>query len=111
MQKRTEQILGMYAEQTPQENIEQQIQSIDDWARRRASTKAIILGVIGTLLLGIGMCFTMVFTEFFVLGIVVGIVGLALAAVAYPLYTRTLASERVAVRPEVMRLASELSNG
>jgi hypothetical protein len=43
-----------------------------------------------------------------VLGILVGLVGLAMAATSYPLYRRTLEKERAKIAPEILRLTDEL---
>lgn len=47
------------------------------------SIAAVLLGIIGALLLGIGMCFTMVWSNM-VLGIVLGLVGIVLLLCLIP---------------------------
>ena len=42
------------------------------------------------------------------LGILVGLCGLIMAALAYPLYNRTLKKERERIAPEILRLSDEL---
>jgi len=44
----------------------------------------VIVGIIGALLLGVGMCFTMVFDKM-VLGVVIGIVGIVVLLMLIPL--------------------------
>ena len=44
-----------------------------------------ILGVVGALVLGVGMCMTMVCQELFVQGIIVGIIGIVLLLSLIPL--------------------------
>ncbi len=61
------------------------------------------------MLLGLGMCATMVWMgPWFIPGIVIGLVGIALVALAYPLHTRIAKQEREKVAPEILRLADEL---
>ena len=43
-----------------------------------------------------------------VLGILVGLVGSVMVALAYPLYNRTLKKERQKIAPEILRLTDEL---
>ena len=43
-----------------------------------------------------------------VVGIAVGIVGMVLAALAYPLYNRVLKKQRQKIAPEILRLSDEL---
>jgi len=43
-----------------------------------------------------------------VIGIIVGIVGMVLVALAYPLYNRVLKKQREKIAPEILRLSDEL---
>jgi hypothetical protein len=45
-----------------------------------------------------------------VIGILVGIVGMVLVALAYPLYNRVLKKQREKIAPEILRLSDELLN-
>jgi uncharacterized membrane protein YeaQ/YmgE (transglycosylase-associated protein family) len=66
------------------------------------------IGIIGALLLGIGMCFTMVWTKFFALGIIVGIVGIAILVFAYPIYKKTVQKNRAKIAHKILELSSKL---
>lgn len=80
----------------------------------KARTVAIAIGVIGALILGTGMSLFM--TELgaalgglaMVIGIFVGIMGMVLIALAYPLYNHVLEKERKRIAPEILRLSDEL---
>ena len=80
----------------------------------KAQSASLILGVIGALLLGTGMslCMTDLAAALgmgaMILGILVGVVGLVLAALAYPVYNRVLKKERQRIAPEILRLTDEL---
>ena len=92
-----------------EENKMEQIRSLDSKATGKATMIAIIIGVIGTLLLGVGMCCTLVWQgRWFVPGILVGIIGIGIVAIAYPVYNKTLKTEREKIAPEVLRLTEEL---
>lgn len=92
----------------------QQLRALDAGAERKAMMYAIIVGVIGALILGAGM--SLVMTDFgaalgrlsMPVGIAIGVVGLVLVALAYPLYARTLQKERERIAPEILRLTDEL---
>ena len=81
---------------------------------QKAQTLSLTVGIIGLLILGTGMSLCM--TELgaalgsfaMVLGILVGLAGLAMVAVSYPLYRRTLEQERAKIAPEIIRLTDEL---
>lgn len=45
-----------------------------------------------------------------VAAIAVGVVGIAVLALAYPLYVRKLKAERARIAPEILRLSEELMN-
>lgn len=81
---------------------------------RKAQAASIAVGVIGALVLGTGMSLCM--TELgaalgqldMVVGILVGILGLAMVAAAYPLFRSVLRKERKRIAPEILRLSEEL---
>jgi len=43
-----------------------------------------------------------------VLGILAGLIGLVMVALAYPLFIHVLKSERKRIAPEILRLSEEL---
>ena len=93
-----------------EENKMEQLRRLDESATRPGTIAAIIVGIIGALLLGVGMCCTMVWAEqFFIPGIIVGVLGIVLVGVAYPIYNRVTKKYRERLAPEIMRLTDELS--
>lgn len=75
----------------------------------KASARALTVGILGTLIMGTGMSCTMVWMDiWFIPGIIIGIVGIALVSLAYPVYERTLKRERKRIAPEILRLSDEL---
>lgn len=92
-----------------EENKMEQLQRLDASATQKATMYAIIVGVIGALIMGAGMSCCMVWTDALLIpGIVIGIIGMAVLAAAYPLYNRTLKKERERIAPEILRLTDEL---
>ena len=81
---------------------------------QKAQAASIAIGVLGVLILGTGMSLCM--TELgaalgawaMVIGILVGVVGLVMVALAYPLYNAVLRKERRRIAPEILRLSEEL---
>ena len=81
---------------------------------RRANTAALAVGITGALIMGTGMSIAM--TDIaaslgnlaMVAGIGVGLAGMVLVALAYPVYTRILKKEREKIAPEILRLTDEL---
>ncbi len=92
-----------------EENKMEQLQRLDASATQKATMYAIIVGVIGALILGAGMSCCLVWTNpLLIPGIVIGVIGMAVLAVAWPLYNRTLKKERERIAPEILRLTDEL---
>lgn len=93
-----------------EEDKMEQLRKLDRQAARKGKITAIIVGVLGCLLLGIGMCCTMEWMDrWFVQGIVIGVIGIALIAAAYPLFNRITRKEREKLAPQILKLADELS--
>lgn len=81
---------------------------------QKAQAAALAVGIIGALILGTGMslCMTEIGAALgrlvMTVGIAVGLVGMVLAALAYPVYTRVLKKQREKIAPEILRLSDEL---
>lgn len=90
------------------------LRALDAGVTKKATMYSIVIGVIGTLLLGAGMSLAM--TDLgsalgsygFFAGIVLGVIGIAVLACAYPVYNRILKKEREKIAPEILRLTDEL---
>lgn len=87
----------------------EQLRRLDRSTTKKGTKVSIILGVLGCLLLGIGMCFTMVWVEWFIYGIPVGLAGIALIIAAYPVFVRITRKERERLAPRILELTEELS--
>ena len=92
-----------------------QLKKLDAKAKRPASIFAYTFGTIGALILGVGMCLSMnvigaslAFSK--VPGIIVGVVGIALVSVNYPIYKKILENGKKKYASDIIRLAKEISN-
>ena len=93
----------------PEEDKMTQLRRQDAQVTQKGTTAALVVGLIGALILGIGMCCCMVWAGvWFIPGIVIGLVGMVLVGCAYPLYLRVTEKERKKVAPEILRLTDEL---
>ncbi len=91
-------------DETPLERLKK----LDSSVTNKASTISLTVGIISTLVLGIGMCCCLVWTQFFALGIFIGIVGIMGTCTAYPLYKKVLNEERQKIAPEILKLTEEI---
>lgn len=90
------------------------LKKLDQKAKLPATVLTYTLGVLGALVLGVGMCLAMgvIGTGLpfaMPLGIVVGLVGIAMVSVNYPIYKNMLAKGRKKYAFEIMELAKEIS--
>ena len=98
----------------PAEDKMAQLRKLDHQASQKAQAWSIALGVIGALILGTGMSIAMTELSGFLggtamfIGIPVGLIGIVLVALAYPVYSRILKKERQRIAPEILRLTDEL---
>ena len=90
------------------------LRKLDRKAKMPATIFTYTFGIISTLVLGVGMCFSMgVLAEgsLFILGVVLGILGLVGAGVNYPIYKKLLAKGMGKYSYEIVELAREISEG
>ena len=93
-----------------EEDKMEQLRRLEQGTTKKGRILSITLGVIGCLLLGMGMCCTMVWMEqLFIPGIIIGLIGIGAVIAAYPLYTRVTRKEREKVAPQILQLTEELS--
>ena len=90
------------------------LRKLDARAKLPATIFTYTFGIIAALVTGVGMCFSMNVigsgtTTMFVLGGIVGIVGLAGMGINYPIYKKMLAKEKQKYAYEIIELAKEIS--
>lgn len=96
-----------YAE--PEEDKMELLRRLDRKAAQKGTAASLAVGILGTLVLGIGMSCAMVWADsLFIPGILVGVLGIVLVCCAYPIYVRITERERKKVAPEILRLTDEL---
>lgn len=87
----------------------EQMRRLDKSAERAGTQAGIIVGVIGSLLMGIGMSCSMVWKGvLFIPGIAIGICGLAMMAAGYPLYKKITKKQREKIAEQILELSNDL---
>ena len=109
--KQQEEIQNIRKKYLPrEEDKREQLRRLDRGTTKKGTFVSITAGVVGCLLLGVGMCCTMVWMErLFVPGIILGLIGIAAVAAAYPLYVRITKKEQEKLAPQILKLIEELS--
>ena len=106
-----------YTAPTETEDKMARLRRLDASVTNTAQTVALVFGVIGILILGLGM--SLIMTDLgeilgsykdmaMVLGIIVGVIGGVLASLAYPIYNAIVKAKRKKLAPEIIRLTDEL---
>lgn len=105
-----------YIEKIKEQYTEKETSKLDELQRldNRVTLPAIILtytlGILGSLILGVGMCITMkvVLQDLFAVGIIIGIIGIIMVSINYPLYKRVLSSRRKKYSNQIIEITNEL---
>ena len=97
-----------YMPPTEEEDKMERLRRLDRRVTKTGTAVSIIVGIISTLVFGVGMCCTMVWEGLMFPGIIIGIVGIIGIVLAYPLYIHITKKQREKVAPEIMRLTDEL---
>jgi uncharacterized membrane protein len=90
------------------------LKALDAKVKKPANVFAYTYGSFGAIVMGTGMSLAM--TDLgailgslaMALGILIGVIGMVLVALAYPIYNRTLKKQREKIAPEILRLSDEL---
>ena len=90
------------------------LRKLDTKAKLPATIFTYTFGIIAALVTGVGMCFSMNVigngsSTMFVLGVIVGIIGLMGMGINYPVYRKMLAKGKQKYAFEIMELAKEIS--
>ncbi len=110
-------IRDKYTTPTEDEDKMARLRRLDASVTNTAQAVALVFGIIGALILGLGMSLCM--TDLgeilgsykdmaMVIGIIVGVVGGILASLAYPIYNAIVKAKRKKIAPEIIRLTDEL---
>jgi len=110
-------IRDKYAAPTESEDKMARLRRLDASVTQTAQAVALVFGMVGTLVLGLGM--SLVMTDLaeilglyqniaLIVGILVGILGGLLISLAYPIYNAIVKAKRKRLAPEILRLTDEL---
>lgn len=108
--KQQEEIKQIRDKYIPKEESKmEQLRRLDESATTPGMIAALIVGILSALVLGVGMCCTMVWADtMFIPGIIIGVAGIAGISAAYPLYRHITKKRREKLAPEILRLTNEL---
>ena len=107
-----EQLMNEYAPKDTSKVVA--LRKLDARVKRPATIFTYTFGIIAALVTGVGMCLSMRVigsgtTAMFVLGVIIGIVGLFCMGINYLIYKKLLAQGKQKYAFEIMELAKEIS--
>ena len=85
----------------------EKLRRLDKSAERSGTVISIIVGTVGTLIMGFGMCLCLEWAQF-TAGVVIGIAGIIILAAVYPLFRYITKKRREKITPEILRLTEEI---
>ena len=89
-----------------------QLRALDAGVTKRGTAVSLVHGIAYSLVLGLGMSCCMVWAgKLFLPGVLIGCIGLAGVAAAYPIYNYIVKQDRERIAPEIFRLTEELASG
>ena len=110
--KRREEIREIREKYLPRQESEdkmEQLRRLDRSTTKKGTAVSVAMGVVGCLLMGVGMCCTMVWMDsLFVPGIIIGLLGIAAIVAAYPVFNWITKRERARMAPRILELTEEL---
>lgn len=116
--KEQEELKRIRQKYQPQEEDKMtRLRKLDAGVTQKATWISLAIGIIGALVMGTGMSLAMTNlgerlglqgTLGMVIGVIIGIVGIILVCLAYPVYNCVIKREREKIAPEVLQLTEEL---
>ncbi len=106
-----------YVEPEQVEDKMTQLRRLDASVTQKATIVSLVFGIIGALIMGTGMSLAM--TEIgeaigitgymnMLVGVAIGVIGIVLVSLAYPVYNRITKKERERIAPQIIKLTDEL---
>ena len=116
-QAEIESIRKKYEPQSHYESNLDRLRKLDASVTSKATMISLIVGVAGTLIAGLGL--SLILSDLHsliglsksfcqIMGVIIGVVGIFVVSINYPLYDIIIEKERKRIAPEIIRLSNEL---
>ncbi len=107
--KQQEELNNIRKKYLPQEESKMdRLHRLDESVTRPGTIISITVGIIGTLIMGLGMCLCLEWSAF-VPGVIIGIAGMVILVAAYPIFKYITNKQKEKIAPEILRLTEEIS--
>jgi len=89
----------------------EELKALDSKVKKPATVFGYVFGTVGALVMGSGMSLAMeVIGSMPIVGVLVGLVGILMVSVTYPIYKKILASRRKKYSDAIIKLSEEIIN-
>ena len=93
----------------PAENKLEELKRLDQYVQTAGQLQSLVIGILGCLVFGLGFCLVLeVIGESILLGILLGIIGMAGMIGAYPVFRSKSKKAKAEYTPRILELADEL---
>lgn len=106
-QKEIKKIRAKYISEETDEDKMEKLRRLDSDVTNMATMISLVIGIVGTLIFGLGLCCILEW-DYFIPGLFIGPIGLIGVLQAYPIYRRVTKKMREKIAPEIIRLTDEL---
>ena len=106
-----QEVLNIRKKYLPREETKlEELKRLDNLVQSSGVMEALIAGIGGALVFGLGMCLAMgVIGQMIWLGVILGLVGVAGMIAAFPVYRKFFNKAKAQYTPRILQLAEELS--
>lgn len=89
-----------------------ELKALDKKAKLPANIFAYTFGIVGSLVLGFGMCIAMkvILKDLMILGIIIGLIGILMVSINYPIYQKILNNSKAKYKDQIKTLSNEILN-
>ena len=110
-------IRTQYMEKSKEESELEELRALDAEVKRPANVFGYVFGSISAIIMGAGMSLTMTdmgetlgIADSMPVGIIIGLIGMAMAIATYPIYKSILASRKAKYAGKILALSEKLMN-
>lgn len=106
-QEEVKRIRDKYVSTPKNEDKLETLRRLDASVTQKGTIISLIIGTISSLIFGTGMCCCLVW-NMFLIGVLIGILGIVGVVLAYPTYSYITKKEKERLAPEILKLTDEL---
>lgn len=106
-----EKIKARYESKSKELSKLEELKALDKKVKQPAIIFAYIFGILGTLILGTGMCLAMkVICDIMAVGIAIGVIGIIMVCITYPLFNKILTSRKAKYADVILKKSNDILN-